>query len=90
MTYQSLLNRIALSVLIKPICIPDHRLMIGSAEKLNSMDLLIPQATVSKQVAENMSKLNQYSDEELLNAINNQTLEIDDLNGNVSLIGGAY
>ena len=88
-SYQSSLNKIALSVLLKPVKIPDYHLMVGTAEHLASIDLVVPQQKVSIEIAKNMSTINQKSQDEILLSINEQTLEIDEINDNLSLIGGA-
>ncbi len=61
MEYQTFLNLIGLSVLAKPPCVPDYKLMVGSAETLNSLPLAIykdylpPQAKALIEPIQNMS-----------------------------------
>ena len=84
--YMSILNRHALNQLLNPVEIPDHKLMIGSAETLAPQSVLISQATIPKDVAENLRHLEGLTDEEVHDAINDGILEINDFNGNTTIV----
>ena len=93
MSYRKILNGIAHKVLKKRIAIPDYHLMVGTAEQLAPQTLRIPQQKIMKGVADNLKNLETLSNEEITASIQNNTLEINDFNGNTSLIadmiGGA-
>lgn len=88
MEYRKMLDRIALGVLLQNPDIPDFHLMVGTAEDLSSQPLLIPQHTIPKEVAKSLSNLNTLSNENIINAINDGVLEVNDFNGNTAVIGG--
>lgn len=87
MAYQECLNAHALAVLSKPIQIPDYHLMVGSAEELTPLPLMIYQDYLSPEVAKNLQSFDKMTNEEIQQAIADGSLEVNDLNGNVSLIG---
>ena len=82
----SLLNLHALNQLVHPVDFPDNRLMIGSAETLAPQNVLISQATIPKDVAENLRHLEGLTEEEVHDAIDNGILEINDFNGNTAIV----
>lgn len=86
MEYRKVLNSIALNVLLHDADIPDYHLMVGTAEELAPLPLLIPQHKIPKDVASNLSKLNTLSNDQITNAINDNMLEINDFNGNTALL----
>ena len=87
MGYKENLNAHALGILAKPIQIPDYHLMVGSAEKLAPLPVMIYQDYLSPEVAKNLQSFEKMTNEEIQQAIADGLLEVNDLNGNVSLIG---
>ena len=87
MDYWEMLNRHALISLIKSPEIPDYHLMVGSAENLAPTSIGVAQMTVPKEVAKNLSKFEDMTDEEKIKAIADGTLEVNDFNGNIATIG---
>ena len=87
MEYRKTINGIARGVLIKPPQIPDYHLMIGTAENMSDIPLLISQTKIPSKVAENLETLNKLSNEEMTQAIADGILEINDFNGNTAIIG---
>ena len=88
MEYRRVINGIALNVLIKPPEIPDYHLMVGTAEHLDGIPLLVNQTKIPSKVAENLEKVNTLSNDTIEQAIANNTLEINDFNGNTSVLAG--
>ena len=84
--YMSLLNLHALKQLVHPVDFPDVRLMIGSAETLAPQLVLISQASIPKDVTENLRHLESLTDEEVHDAIDNGILEVNDFNGNTAIV----
>ena len=86
--YRKALDRIALSVLYKQPNIPDYHLMIGSAERLDEIPLAIyAQTAIPSVMAKSMTELSKQSSTDIELAIQNNTLEVNDLSLNVALIG---
>lgn len=86
--YKSMLNQFALNTLSKLPNIPDYHLMVGSAERLDSLPLLVyKNAKVPTEVVDMMNVTKSVSSEEIAEAIANNNLEINDLNWNLALIG---
>lgn len=86
--YRSILNGIALNVLIKPPEIPDYHLMVGTAEHLDGIPLLISQTKIPTKVAESLEKVTTLSNDSIEQAIADNTLEINDFNGNTAILAG--
>lgn len=84
--YMAMLNRHAFNQLVHPVEVPDNRLMIASAETLAPQSVLISQATIPKDVAENLRHLEGLTDEEVHDAIDNGILEVNDFNGNTAIV----
>lgn len=86
--YRGMLNQFALNTLAKRPNIPDFHLMVGSAETLAPLPLLVYEnAKVPTEVIQVMNDVKGKSSEEIAEAINNNSLEVNDLNWNVALIG---
>ena len=86
--YRNVLNQFALNTLIKPPNIPDYHLMVGTAETLKSLPLLVYEnAKVPSEVVEVMNMAKYQSSDDIAEAIANNNLEINDLNWNLALIG---
>lgn len=86
--YRGMLNQIALNTLIKQPQIPDYHLMVGSAESLHSLPLLVYEnAKVPKEIVEVMHVTSNTDSMDIMNAIANNELEVNDLNMNLALIG---
>ena len=88
MGYRTIINGIALKVLINPVDIPDYHLMIETAEKRESVPLVISQSKIPRKVAESLEKLETLSNDTIEQAIAENMLEINDFNGNTAIISG--
>lgn len=87
--YRQTIDRFALNALIKQPNIPDFHLMVGSAETLDGLPLLVYEnANIPKAVVNSFQDMQGKTTEEIAEAIANNTLEVNDLNWNVALIGG--
>ena len=84
--YMAMLNLHAFNQLVHPVEVPDNRLMIGTAETLAPQSVLISQATIPKDVADNLRHLEGLTEEEVHDAINDGILEINDFNGNTAIV----
>lgn len=86
--YRGIINNIAKNTLIKAPNIPDFHIMVGSAETLAPLPLLVyEKATVPNELLQNMNKVQEKTSDEIAEAIANNNLEVNDLNWNVALIG---
>ena len=88
--YRPILDGFARQSLIKAPNIPDFHLMIGTAECLESLPVLIYANTyVPNEVVENMQKVSTLEENNMsvAEAIQNNVLEVNDLNYNVALLG---
>ena len=86
--YRNIINAIALRQIIKPVEIPDYHLMVGTAEELAPLPVLIPQHEVPKEVAQSLTKLNDLDNDTVAKLVDEQSLEINDFNGNTALLAG--
>ena len=87
MAYQNIINKIAFGVLNKKPQIPDYHLMVGTAEVLGEVPLLVPQGKIPVEVAKALETMSKADNETIVSAIQNNTLEINDFNGNTAIIG---
>lgn len=86
--YRDVIDRFALMQLLKLPNIPDFHLMIGSAEELNGLPLLVyDSAAIPAGVAQNMKIAEEKTSEEIAAMIANNELEVNDINWNIALIG---
>lgn len=86
--YRGIINNFALNTLTKAPNIPDFHLMVGSAETLAPLPLLIYEnAKVPSEVIQNMNIMKSKTSEEIADAIADNNLEVNDLNWNLALIG---
>lgn len=91
MSYRQTIDRIALSQLIKPPNIPDFHLMVGSAEYLGNMPLMVYTETkVPTQIVQGWGSLKDTSAEDpsIMQAVADNNLEVNDMNWNLAMIGG--
>ena len=88
MAYRNIINSIALGVLLKNPDMPDYRLMIGTAEQLDSVPLLISQTKIPTKVAETLEKTQRMTNEELEQSIANNSLEVNDFSSNTAILSG--
>lgn len=87
--YREVLDSFALGVLLKPPAIPDFHLMVGSAEQLDSLPLLVYENyKIPGEVVENMNDIQKKNSEEIQQAIADNELEVNDLNWNLAFLGG--
>ena len=86
--YRQVIDRFALNQLIKNPNIPDFHLMVGSAEILDSLPLLVyKNASIPSEIAGNMKITEEKTNEEIEQMISNNELEVNDLNWNLALLG---
>ena len=86
--YRQVIDAFALQSLAKAPSIPDYHLMVGSAEVLDSLPLLVyEKATIPKGLVSNMQELKQLDNEEIQQAIADGELEVNDLNWGLALLG---
>ena len=88
MEYRQTLDRIALAVLNRSPDIPAYHLMVGTAEDLAPLPVLIPHHEVPKEVAQSLTKLNDLDNDTVAKLVDEQSLEINDFNGNTALLAG--
>lgn len=88
MSYRKVLNGIAYKVYKKPVEIPDYHLMIGTAEHLDEIPLLISQAKIPSKVAKNIEKIETVTGGDIEQAIADNILEVNDYNGNTAILAG--
>ena len=88
LNYRAYLDTFALMSVSKAPNIHDYHLMVGSAEDLSPLPILVAQnATVPNSVVENMAKVNNMTNEQIEQAIANNQLEVNDMNWNTATIG---
>lgn len=87
MEYRKIVNGIALGVLLKNPEIPDYHLMVGTAEHLDGVNLMISQTKIPQKVADGLEKVNTLSNEKIEDAIANNMLEINDYSSNNAILG---
>jgi len=86
--YRGIINQFALNTLIKNPNIPDFHLMVGSAETLAPLPLLVYEnAKVPTEVVQTLKAVSNSSSDEIAEAIANGSLEVNDLNWNTALLG---
>ena len=86
--YRQVLDKFGLQSLVKQPNIPDFHLMVGSAENISPLPLVIVNTyKIPTQVVNNMEALKDVSSEEISKAIADNNLEVNDLNWNLALIG---
>lgn len=88
MGYRQVIDAFALQSLLQAPEIPDYHLMIGSAEELAPLPLMLyARANVPKQIVQGWDNLKDLSSDQVESLINNQQLEVNDLNYNLAFIG---
>lgn len=87
MEYRKVINGIALGVLLNNPDIPDYHLMVGTAEHLDGLNLMISQTKIPKKVADGLEKVTTLSNETIEQAIADGTLEINDYSSNNAILG---
>ena len=88
MNYRNVIDRYALNTLFKLPQIPDFHLMVGSAENLDGIPLLVQKnSSVPNAVAENITEMSKSTNDELQQKIADNVIELDDLNFNTATIG---
>lgn len=86
--YKQMLNKQALKNITKLPQIPDYHLMVGSAENLSPLPLLLySSATIPQAIIENMEQYKNMDNSKIEEMINNQQLEVNDLNWNIGSLG---
>lgn len=86
--YRQVIDGFARNSLIKAPNIPDFHLMVGSAEETSSVPLLVYEnAEIPSEIVKNMAQMSNLTQNEIAEKIANNTLEVNDINGSVALIG---
>ena len=87
--YRNILNNIAMSQVATVPNIPDFHLMVGSAECLDGLPLLVYEnASVPNAVVQNMQSVSNLSNDEISEKIASGSLEVNDINLNLATLGG--
>lgn len=87
--YKSMMNSVAINALTKPPIIPDVRLMIESAEVLESIPILIFKNYYPSEVQPIVDSTASMTAEQINNAIVSGDLEPNDFINNTYVIGSA-
>ena len=88
MSYRQVIDRQALNVLVKSPNIPDYHLMVGSAERLDGMPLMVYESsTIPTSLLNSYNNIKEMSSGDIEQAIVENSLEVNDLNFNVALLG---
>lgn len=88
MSYRQVIDAFALQSVSKLPEIPDFHLMVGTAEELCPLPLMIyADAKVPKQIVQGWESLKDVEDTQIEQLINSQQLEVNDLNMNLALMG---
>ena len=87
MTYRQNINRQAYNVINKLPDMPDYHLMIGDAEELNTVPVLIAKTYVPKYAVKTQADISTATDDEIAYMLENNIIEVNDLNANVMSIG---
>ena len=87
MTYKENINRQALNVLNKLPHMPDYHLMIGDAEELNSVPVLVAKTYVPKYAVKTHADISTATDDEIAYMLEHNIIEVNHLNANVMSIG---
>ena len=85
--YKPIVNAIALHRLMRPIHIPDMDLMVGSAECLEPLPLLIYKDVGTKQGSPVMRPYHDLTLEEASEKLQGTSLTTDDFPGNTMYLG---
>lgn len=87
--YRDVINKIAMSQVTTAPNIPDFHLMVGSAECLDSLAVLVyKNASVPNTVIQNMQNISDLSNDEIAKKIADGSLEVNDINLNLATLGG--
>ena len=88
MQYRQVLDRFALNNLIKKPNIPDFHLMIGTAECLDGQPITVyEESKIPAYLMQNYREVKELNSDDVALSIANNSLEVNDLNWNVALIG---
>lgn len=87
--YRDVINKIAMSQVATAPNIPDFHLMVGSAECLDGLAILVyKNASVPNTVVQNMQNISDLSNDEIAKKIADGSLEVNDINLNLATLGG--
>ena len=84
MTYKQNINRQAYNILNKLPHVPDYHLMIGDAEELETVPVLVAK---TKYAVKTQADISTATDDEIAYMLENNIIEVNDLNANVMSIG---
>lgn len=86
--YRQVIDRFALQSLVKQPNIPDFHLMVGSAEELGTLPILVYKNTdIPKEVVNGLNVYKNMTSDEVAQAIADNNLEVNDINGTIALLG---
>lgn len=86
--YRQTLDNFARGVLAKAPNIPDYHLMVGSAETLESLPVLVYEnAKIPTELVAGYTAIQQNDPADIQQAIADNSLEVNDLSWNIALIG---
>lgn len=89
MSYRQTIDAFALGQLLRLPQIPDYHLMVGSAEQLNGLPVMVYTSTaVPTAIAGEWGKYQDKSSEEIEKKIADNSLEVNDMNWNLAMLGG--
>ena len=87
--YRGIINRAGATVLLKCPEIPDAKLMVGSAENLASVPLLLYNDLSSAIPKPLTAPIDQMKNEDVRTKLNGETLTVDDFVNNTFYVGRA-
>lgn len=86
--YKSFLNSIANLAIKKAPNIPDYHLMVGTAERHESLPVMVyKNSRIPGSLVKNMQEIQTNDNETVQRMIADGNLEVNDLNWNIALLG---
>lgn len=84
--YRKILNAQGLKNLSKLPQIPDYHLMVGSAENLGSLPIIVYEKGIPKEVSVMVQNMSEISDQEMAEKLTAGEISINDMMANTSTI----
>lgn len=85
--YRNIINAQGLKALRKPVNVPDYHLMVGNAECLSPLPILVYQDYMTAEVANILPKTSNMSSEDIQADLKSGKLSIEDFFQNVYPLG---
>lgn len=76
--YGNAFNAHARNVLAKPYEVPDYHLMVGNAERLESMNVMTYADYIPTQIVNNLQNVSSVSNGDITEAITNNTVNVNE------------